>query len=181
MDNPRFYAVTEWNVVVKNRLKSLQDSDFYIRHEGLYAGESYVKDYHINDMDIRFLWEVNEKIDTTAVFTLSKPLCALGIYSKNILNTRSPRTGTLMVEFQITVNTEPQGLLNLMGYAAIFKALCDPKRGKSNWMGVGLAPRIIEESLPIEGGELSEKLKNRLLLQNVLVTFDKLEENVYGG
>lgn len=170
-----FDTVINWPAVVKNLLKDL---DYHVQFEGQVGDKPYKNKFNVQDLTVRFADELTDPLESTVPYTLDKPLCVLYVvpFTSGV---KRGISGKLMVEFQIIVNSEPQGRLNLDGYTTLMRSVCDPTRNKGLWMAKGLAPREVNEGKTLEGGELLERFKGRIFLRSVLVSFDMIGENIY--
>lgn len=172
-----FDTVTNWPTTIKSLL---ENSAYWVKFTGESGGVFYENKFAVSDLAVRFSNEITDPADSSDVFTLSSPLCILYIQPLTRGKIRAV-SGMLNVEFQIVVNSEPQGMLNLDGYTTLMRSLCDPERNKSFWMGKGLAPRIVNEGTTIKGSELLERLEGRIFLRSIITRFDMIGENVYAN
>ena len=168
----RWITVDDKNVVIKTILERYQTQ--VVQFVGEYENEYYKNQFSLAGMDIRSSFEVTDAAEDLDVFELAKPL--LIFYPNKIQrNEKGVKDGSMNVEFQIVVNSEPQGALQIAGYMALLQALCNPKKGQWRWLPYGLAPRFTREGSILNGSRIHEKLTTRILTQSLLVTFDLIE------
>lgn len=168
----RWVTVEDKNIVIKTILERHQTQ--VVQFVGEYESTYYKNQFSLADMDIRTPFEVTDLAEDLDVFELAKPLL---IFYPNVTkrDEKGVREGSMNVEFQIVVNSEPQGALQIAGYMALLQALCNPRKEKYIWLPYGLAPRITREGSVLNGSRIHEKLATRILTQSLLVTFDLIE------
>ena len=142
---------------------------FGIKYTGTFKGTYYKNIFLLKDLDMFFAFERTDPIQDSDTFKLDKPLCI--IHTKRDLKERgSVDTSVVVLELQLVVNYEPQGLLSVSGYSSLLQDLLNPTTRKSQWLQYGLAPRRVQQGSLHNGSELSPKLKDRLLIKSIIAT-----------
>lgn len=156
----------------------LANSDYGIRIAGSYDGVDYNNKFKIDDFsDVMIEFEKSDPLENTDTVSFPSPILILRTGEDDSRRIPSIVNKDVFVEFQIIINAKPQGRLKLEGFISLIRAFCNPKREFKTWSKYGLVPRRIQESKTYNGGEIAEKLQNRILLKSVLVTFDYLGVN----
>lgn len=159
--------ITVMREEIRQHLKGL--GNVIARSEGFYANQWYRNEYKLADTDILHEFEAPDLTEATTAFKLDKPLVILYVTDKTIEGGTVDKRW-LTVEFQVVVNFEPAGMVTLLGYLELLRVMVNP-RDKSWWLKVGLAPRNRMIGPILNGSEIKESLKDRLLVQSLVCEF----------
>ena len=157
---------------IRQRLYAL--TDVIARSEGFYNNVWYRNEYRTGDLQIVHSYEAPDLTDATETFKLDKPLLILYV-TDQVVESGTVDTRSFTVEFQIAVNYNPDGVVKLLGYIELLRVIVNP-RDKGYWMPIGLAPRRSTTGSIINGGEIKQSLKDRLLVQSLLCEFTYIGE-----
>jgi hypothetical protein len=168
------YPVVQ-SIAIKAKKCILDNPTYGVKLMGTHDGVDYENKFKLSDFgEVLLEYEKTTPIEASTTFSLPAPILILRTNELNNVRIPSIVDKTNFIEFQIIINAKPQGALQLEGFISLIRALCNPKKEFVIWSKYGLVPRLVQDSRIHNGGEISEKLQNRILLKSVLVTFDCL-------
>lgn len=147
------------------------------------GGAEFRQEFRFGDMDLLLEYEDTTFTDEEYtspdgdVLVFSKPnMVMYGQYQ----STGSPRTrGTLLMEWQIIVNSTENGRLNLDGYSQLCHSVMEyddvghPTQ-QEIWSEYGLLPRYFQLTKIRDGLSIAPELQARLLQRSILCSFSIL-------
>jgi len=147
----------------------LREGATTVRSSGVHDGKYFRNEYKLSDLEIYHEFEAPDITDATNTFSLVKPLLILYVHDE-MDESGTVDKGIVTVEFQVVVNFEPAGFVSLLGYLELLRVIVNP-REKRFWLGIGLAPRHRTVGDIINGQEIKDNLKDRLLIQSLVGHF----------
>jgi len=177
-------TVKEHNYPVRKNYRStvkkgLQaEPDFGLQFQEFSGGVWYQNKFKLSELDFKIEYEDTDFLEDSDTFSLDKPTIIIRANEVSSKRAYQRSAGVLLSELQLIVNTKPQGALVLDGYLTLLRLYCNPIEGKDNWIKFGLVPQFIQETRSYNGDRIAEKLKNRLLIRSLLVTFEILGESL---
>lgn len=156
----------------KIRQHLLTNASTSVRSSGMYNDTYYRNEYKLSDFTIYHEFEAPDLTMATAAFKLDKPLLILYVQDETT-ESGTVDLNNIAVEFQVAVNFEPAGFVNLLGYLELLRVIVNP-RDKGFWLGCGLAIRRREDGPIINGREIKDTLKDRLLVQSLIGYFTQI-------
>lgn len=174
--DPNYPVKKNLRSTVKKGLKAVPD--FGIQFEEFSNGIWYRNKYKLSEIEFKIEYEDTDFLENSETFILKKPTVIIRANEVSSNRSYQRSEGALLSELQLIVNTKPQGALAIDGYLTLLRLYCNPIKGKDNWIRFGLVPQFIQETRTYNGDRIAEKLKNRLLIRSLLVTFEILGESL---
>jgi hypothetical protein len=166
-------ALTEVKILREEiRQVLLRNGGETVRSTGVYQNKYYRNEYKLSDFDIYHEFEAPDLTDASNTFSLTKPLLILYVEEETD-ESGTVDHGALNIEFQMAVNFAPSGFITLLGYLELLRVIVNP-RDKRMWLSAGLAIRHRQVGPIINGVEIKETLKDRILVQSIIGQFTNI-------
>lgn len=168
---------------VRDCLNAMEAKGVCFAYHGVGIGGDFRQEYRFGDMDILLEYEDldftdDEEIDANGDrLIFAKP--NMVIYGQYQLDTTNKIRGTLLMEWQIIVNTANHGRLNLDGYSQLCQSIFDhddvgQPAQQETWSEFGLLPRWFQLTKIRDGSSIAPELQARIMQRSILCSISIL-------